>query len=50
MDSWEEQHSQPPEPPCTRGCLPGACWCAEMDEAERLMGAAEAAYDRLNDR
>ena len=50
MDSWEEKHSQPPEPRCTRGCLPGMCWCPEQDEAEAKMAAAEAETDRREDR
>lgn len=50
MDSWEERHSQPRLPPCTRGCLPGCCFCAEQDEEERLMAVAVAERDRQEDR
>ena len=33
---YDERHAQPPLPPCTRGCFPGACFCAEQDEEEAM--------------
>ena len=34
MDSWDERMSQPPEPKCHGGCLPGSCWCYEQNDEQ----------------
>lgn len=52
MDGWEERNSQPLEPKCTRGCLPGACYCAEYEAMsdEKKEEALRIGWHRWKDR